>query len=308
MFKKVIKKTRDLYNLPLKINKIKVEETYDHKNPKVLNGRTLANLNNFLFKQINKLSDVEFQVYSQWGDDGIIQWLIQRIEIPHKTFIEFGVQNYTESNTRFLLVNNNWEGLVLDGGRENIEYIVKDMISNFHHIHARCAFITKENINDLLSHLPFGQEVGILSIDIDGNDYWVWKEINVIQPVILIMEYNAHFKLNPWTIPYQADFVREVGNFKMNYWGASLQSLYDLSKEKGYSFVGCNSAGNNAYFVRNDKLGTIKAITPAEGYEFAKFRETRNAKGEWISDRDRLQTMKNLEVYNTQREQLEKIG
>jgi hypothetical protein len=208
-----------------------------------------------------------------------------------------------------LVVNNQWEGLVLDGSAEDIKFIKSDSICNYHHLHAKCAFITKENINTLLSERPFDGELGILSIDIDGNDYWIWKEVSVVKPIIIISEYNAHFKLNPWTVPYKADFVRDSsGGDKMNYWGVSLQSLCDLAEEKGYYFVGCNSAGNNAYFVRKDKIGNIKPLTAEEGYEFAKFRETKDQHGEWVSDRDRLKTINQMEVYNTRKNAIEKIN
>lgn len=280
---------------------------YDKKNIKVLQGRMISNLNNHIYKNISKLSDVEFQVFSQFGDDGIIQWLIHKIDIPNKTFIEFGVESYIESNTRFLLINNNWQGLVIDGNSNHIESIKKDEISLYHHLFAKCAFITKDNINELLSNLPFDNEIGILSIDIDGNDYYIWKEINVINPIIIISEYNAHFELNPWTIPYKENFVRVHGCDEMNYWGVSLVSLCDLAEEKGYYFIGCNSAGNNAYFIRKDKINDIKPLMPKEGYEFAKFRETFKNNGDRHSYSERLDALKGNQVYNTQKQILENI-
>lgn len=306
MFSKYLRKIKAFALLYSKLDILPKEEN-GIKNAKVLTGRMLANLNNHIFKEIDRLSEVEFQVYSQWGDDGIIQWLINKIEIQNKTFIEFGVENYLESNTRFLLVNNNWEGLVLDGSENNIKFIKNDGISYAHHIHARHAFITKSNINALLTNLPFTYEVGILSIDIDGNDYWIWKELNVINPIIVIIEYNAHFKFNPWTIPYKEDFIRETGNFKMNFWGVGLTSICDLADEKGYYFIGCNSAGNNAYFVRKDKIADIRILTAEEGYEYAKYRETKDEKGNYVSDGERLLTLKEMEVFNTRNNSLESI-
>jgi len=307
MFIKAAKKIRNLLNLPIKIESLEHKERLDIKNPKVLTGRLLSNFNNQFYKNINRLSEVEFQVYSQWGDDGIIQWLINKLDIKDKTFVEFGVQDYTESNTRFLLVNNNWEGLILDGSEENMQFAKNDRISNHHHLHAKCAFITKENINELLSNLPFDGELGLLSIDIDGNDYWIWKEITVVNPAIVIVEYNAIFELNPWTIPYKADWVRAYGTQRMIFYGTSLQSICDLAEEKGYYFVGCNSAGNNAYFIRKDKIGDIRPITAKEGYESAKFRESRDINGEWVSRKDRLKVIDKMEVYNTRTGVLENV-
>ncbi|HVU57454.1 MAG TPA: hypothetical protein VHD83_20465 [Puia sp.] len=307
MLLKAAKKVRNLLNLPLKVEGLRPVEILDIKHPKVIAGRTLANLNNHIFKQVNRLSDVEFQVYSQWGDDGIIQWLINKVDMPNKTFVEFGVQDYTESNTRFLLVNNQWEGLVMDGSEKYMNFVKNDRISNHHHIHAKNVFITRENINQLLSNLPFDKPLDILSIDIDGNDYYIWKEVNVVNPILVISEYNAIFGLNPWTIPYKADFVRPYDNPTMIFYGTSLQSLCDLAEEKGYYFIGCNSAGNNAYFLRKDKIGDIKPLTAAEGFETAKFRETRDERGEWIADKDRFRVVDQMEVYNTRTRSVEKF-
>ena len=110
------------------------QQQNDCKNIRINIGQIQAQLN--AGKQIESLSEVEFQVFSQWGDDGIIQYLISKIDIPHKTFIEFGVENYRESNTRFLLLNNKWTGFLIDGSKENIDYIKKDVVSYAYILHA----------------------------------------------------------------------------------------------------------------------------------------------------------------------------
>ena len=92
----------------------------------------------------------EFKVFSQWGEDGLIQFLLRYVNIDNSVFVEFGVENYLESNTRFLLINNNWSGLVIDGSPDNIAHIKSDPIYWRHNLKAHCAFVTKENINDLL--------------------------------------------------------------------------------------------------------------------------------------------------------------
>jgi len=228
-----------------------------------------------------ELQNNEFQVFSQWGEDGIIQMLLRHIEIPSKIFVEFGVENYTESNTRFLLVNNNWAGLVIDGSPEHISYIKQDSIYWQHNLKAVQAFLDKDNINKIISENGIKGEIGILSIDIDGNDYWVWQAIDVVNPAIVIIEYNSRFgKDKAVTIPYNPSFVRSDAHYSMLYAGASLKALYNLGKAKGYSFVGCNSVGNNAFFVRQDlKPTAIKELTVAEGYIASQFRESRDEKG-----------------------------
>ncbi len=223
----------------------------------------------------------EFRTFSQWGEDGIIQFLIRNIDIKRKIFVEFGVQHYTESNTRFLLINNNWSGLVMDGSEDYINYIKNDQIYWQYNLKAVHAFITKDNINELLINNGIKEEIGILSVDIDGNDYWVWEAINVVNPAIVITEYNYRFgKDKAVTIPYQEEFVRSKGHYSMIYYGTSLKALCLLANKKNYAFVGCNSAGNNAFFVRRDlKPDFLKELTPEEGYTEGKFRESRDEKG-----------------------------
>jgi hypothetical protein len=280
---------------------------YGYKSPKVNLGQ-MQNRLNLQRDDIKLLADVEFQVFSQFGDDGIIQYLISKLDIPNKTFVEFGVENYREANTRFLLVNNNWKGLVIDGSQKNIKYIKKDQLSNLFQLYSKCAFITKDNINELISEMNFEPDLGLLSVDIDGNDYWVWKAIEVVKPIIVVSEYNADFGIDhPWSIPYEADFV--IGaKYPVNYWGVSLLSLCDLAEEKGYSFVGCNSQGNNAYFVRNDKLGGLKKLNCAEGYSTAKFYMARDLAGNRLELKQRYSNIVGLPIYNTRTNLIEKIS
>ena len=142
---------------------------------------------------VKSLRDVEFRAFSQWGEDGIIQYLINQVPIESTSFVEFGVENYLEANTRFLLINDNWKGLVLDGSERHIDFIRNDKIYWRHDLSAECRFITRENINDTLDECGFRGDIGLLSIDIDGNDYWVWESIDIIKPRIVVCEYNSVF-------------------------------------------------------------------------------------------------------------------
>ncbi|RVU25603.1 hypothetical protein EOJ36_04075 [Sandaracinomonas limnophila] len=274
-------------------------------NQGVINAKLLKmNLNN-----ISKLSEAEFKVFSQWGDDGIIQYLINKLKIETKTFIEFGVENYLESNTRFLLLNDNWTGLIIDGSQSNIDYIQNDTIYWKHDITAVKHFINTGNINDILTQNGFIGDVGILHIDIDGNDYWIWKAIEVINPEIVIMEYNSILGCErALTIPYDPNFVRGNVHFSNLFAGSSLLSLYDLALEKGYEFVGCNSAGNNAYFIRADiNKSQIQALDCKGGYIMSKFRESRNSDGSlnYNSFADRQKILKDMQFFNTRTNQIE---
>jgi hypothetical protein len=282
------------------------DSLHGYKSHKVNLGN-IQNRLNLSKETVTSLEEVEFQVFSQFGDDGIIQYLVSKLDLPNKTFVEFGVESYRESNTRFLLVNNNWKGLVIDGSQKNIDFIRRDYLSTVFQLYSECAFITKDNINDLIARMSFHQDLGLLSIDIDGNDYWIWKAITAVHPIIVISEYNADFGANnPWTIPYQVDFVYGKVHPR-NYWGTSLLSLCDLAEEKGYAFVGCNSQGNNAYFIRNDKLGNFRKLTCEAGYNPAKFFIVRDKSGHRVDLQERLKLLAGLTVFNTRTQKIENI-
>ncbi len=256
-----------------------------------------ANLSN---SGINQLSQTEFQVFSQYGEDGIIQYLVNSIEIPNKVFIEFGVEDYTESNTRFLLTNDNWKGLVLDGSSRNIKFIKQDNIYWRHNLTANCTFITTANINDSFRNAGIEGDIGLLSIDIDGNDYWIWEEINVVNPRIVIVEYNSVLGPNlKITTPYNPSFVRGQAHHSNLYFGASIAALCDLASRKGYYFIGSNLNGNNAFFIRNDIRVPFQKKSANEGYVKSQFRESRNEKGQltFVSGDDRLKQISHLEFF-----------
>jgi hypothetical protein len=227
-----------------------------------------------------KLADAEFRVFSQFGDDGIIQYLIHHVQPGSHSFVEFGVERYTEANTRFLLINDNWRGLVLDGCESAMKSVREDAIYWRHDLTAVDAFIDRDNINDLISKNGFTGDIGILSVDIDGNDYWVWENITCVDPAIVVAEYNSVFGAHhAVTVPYDASFVRSAAHHSNLFWGCSLKALVKLAETKKYAFVGCNSNGNNAYFVRRSELGALKEVTCEEGFVDSQFRESRDRNG-----------------------------
>ena len=225
--------------------------------------------------------DHEFRVYSQWGEDGLIQHLVAEVPVARRVFVEFGVEDYEEANTRFLLTNDGWSGLVLDGSEENILRIRRDPVSWQYNLKARHAFVTRENIDRLLTEEGLAGDIGLLSIDIDGNDYWVWEAIGAVSPAIAVIEYNARFGAErAVAVPYDAAFERTRAHPSMIYYGASLRALWRLGQRKGFALVGCNRAGNNAFFVRKDLLpASLPERSPAEAYVSAQFREARDARG-----------------------------
>lgn len=252
------------------------------------------------------IQDAEFRVFSQFGEDGIIQYLIRAANVPKElqTFVEFGVETYEESNTRFLLINNNWRGLVIDGSPSNIALIKESPIYWRYGLTAVAAFINVENINRLISGAGFGGEVGILSIDIDGNDYWVWDRINVVNPIVVVAEYNSVFgPRHAVSVPYDPGFLRDKAHYSNLYWGCSLKALELLGEKKGYALVGSNSAGNNAFFVRRDCLHGLKPLKSAEAYVESQFRESRDPDGRltYLSGSDRLKAINQLPICQVDR-------
>lgn len=232
-------------------------------------------------RQIDKLADVEFRIFSQWGEDGILEWLIQNLHIESRTFIEFGVENYQESNTHFLLKNRNWRGLIFDGSAKNIAAIHAEDYYWRHDLTAITAFITRENIDELLRANRFQSDVGLLSIDVDGNDYWILDAIKGVTADILICEYNAIFgDRYAVTIPYQAEFSRFSAHYSGLYFGASIKAVCAVAESKGYRFVGTCSNGVNAFFVRSPKFDAIDAQIADPVIFPSRHRDSRNESGE----------------------------
>lgn len=255
--------------------------------------------------EIESLAEAEFKVFSQWGEDGIIQHLVNKVPIANECFIEFGVENYLESNTRFLLTNNNWKGLVIDGSKSHIDFIRRDNVSWKHDLTAVQKFVTRENINETFASCGFEGDIGLLSIDIDGNDYWIWDSIEAVSPRIVVCEYNGVFgPAAAVTIPYDAEFVRTSAHFSNLYFGASLAALCQLAEKKGYAFVGSNSVGTNAFFVRKDLADGLRTYSAAEGYIESKLRESRDQSGRlsYVTGDERLQLIADLPVHDIERD------
>lgn len=256
------------------------------------------------------LRDWEFSVFSQFGEDGIIQYLLDRVPIIQETFVEFGVENFLEANTRFLLTHNRWSGLVIDGSQGNVDRIRNDEIFFRHEIAALCSFITRENINELIAR-KFRGDLGLLSVDIDGNDYWVWEAVDVVSPRIVVCEYNSLFGAErAVTVPYNPNFVRSEAHYSFLYFGASLRALCDLAERKGYVFVGCNADGNNAFFVRKDVAGRVTPQSVEQGFVRSKFRESRNRQGQmdYVSGADRLPLIAELPLFDLGLNRLVTVG
>lgn len=200
----------------------------------------------------NALENFGYKVYSQNDEDGIIQEIFRRIGTTNKVFIEFGLQDGLESNTHFLLFKD-WTGLWIECSDRYYREICKKFVNVIKNGQLKVlkAFITKDNINQLFAENGFCGEIDLLSIDIDGNDYYVFENIEVVNPRVVIMEYNGKFPPDyEWAQTYNAEHIWDGSDRH----GASLKALEVLANKKGYALVGTNINGCNAFFVRKDLI------------------------------------------------------
>jgi hypothetical protein len=275
-------------------------------------GRILANqqINRSTDQQID-IKDWEFSIFSQFGEDGIIQCLVNSIEIENKTFIEFGVEDFSESNCRFLMMKDNWRGFVIDGSERNISRLAKSYYYWKYDLKAICEFVDKDNIENLLDQSGFDQDLGILSIDLDGVDYFILSSIVKFKPRILICEFNPIFgPTRKVTVPYDKKFQRFQHHYSGLYWGASLSALNDLATRLGYGLIGTNSAGHNAFFVRNDLIRPpFHCLNPEQAFDVPRYRDGRDAQGNlsFIDFSARQETIQGLWVLNTETQLLETL-
>ncbi|MBF0323198.1 MAG: FkbM family methyltransferase, partial [Magnetococcales bacterium] len=198
--------------------------------------------------------------YSQNDEDGIIAEIFRRIGTTNCTFLEFGIDNGLECNT-LLLTYKGWRGVWMDGNEQNIDFVrqkFKPLIDSGA-LRVQRQWITAETINDVITSLDLPREIDLLNIDIDGNDYHVFKSIDTLQPRVVIIEYNG--KLPPPILAVQR-YRAEARWDGSDYTGCSLASLTGLATRKGYQLVGCNITGSNAFFVRQDLCGD-RFYTPA---------------------------------------------
>ena len=199
-----------------------------------------------------KFNDTGFRVYSQNDEDGLLLYIFAMIGTTNKICVDIGFGSPFGANTTNLLCNWGWHGLLIEAG--NMEKSKK-----FFHSHPdtliflpkfQNVWITAENINQVLMENDFTGEIDLLSLDLDGQDYWVLKNTNVISPRVLVVEYLDILGFErALTVPYRSNFNRR--DLHPDFFGASLPAFVKLCRKKGYRLVGVNRYGFNAFFVKN---------------------------------------------------------
>lgn len=266
---------------------------------------------------VSSITEAEFKIFSQHGEDGIIQYLISRTDIKNRIFVEFGVESYREANTRFLLMNDNWSGLIMDCNSDHIKYLNKESyLGGNHRLAARSVFITAENINQVLAGEGISGSIGLLSVDIDSNDYWVLKALDMEKtaPDIIIVEYNGIWGPDrKVSIPYNKSGVnRFMPSGAGTYYGASIAAFEHLLKPRGYVFAGCDSSGVNGFFVRRESARGIKEISADKGYVAAKmYNSGKDKKGMFTETGDYhlfLNELKDMPLQDVESGEIKKVG
>lgn len=212
------------------------------------------------------LSGFGYKIFSQSDEDGIICEIFRRIGVANRFFIEFGVGDGLENNTASLLFDG-WSGLWIEGSKRYCNEIRNGLsgLINSSRLTLINEFIYRENINELILKYTKNNEVDLLSVDIDGNDAHVIREIKCVNPRVIVLEYNAKFGPSiDFCMKYEPNYAwKKSDNF-----GASLKHFENLMRNRGYSLVGCNLVGTNAFFVRNDLVGEHFAAPHTSEHHF----------------------------------------
>ncbi len=205
------------------------------------------------------------QVCSQNGEDGMITEIFRRIGTTNRTFAEIGVDDGNENNTAFLL-SLGWKGFWLDGSDAFVQTLRSRPDLHDSSLTTQVAHVTRENIAGLFHSLGVPNEFDLLSIDIDQNTYYAWDGLREFRPRVVVVEYNSAIPPDvDWKVRYDPE---KVWNGTNNY-SASLKAYELLAADLGYSLVGCDFTGVNAFFVRNDLVGDrfVEPFTSDNHYE-----------------------------------------
>jgi hypothetical protein len=210
-------------------------------------------------RPLPRLNEVGFKCYSQTDEDGILLFLFSVIGVTKKLCVEVCAGDGIECNTANLILNHGWHALLVDGDKAGVErgirFFAQSKDTYVYPPRFVCSWVTRGSVNELLSANGFQGEIDLLSLDLDGMDYWIWESIERVSPRVVVIEYQDI--LGPersWTVPYADDFSSR--NYPMtdgmpNFAGASLSAFVKLGRRKGYRLVGVNRYGYNAFFVRN---------------------------------------------------------
>jgi hypothetical protein len=213
------------------------------------------------------LTDVGFRVHSQTDEDGIILFLFSVIGTANKKFVEIGTGNCVECNCANLAINFGWHGLFIDGDNmsiaEGIRFYDNHPNTRIFPPKFLSTIVDRDNVNEVIANAGFHDEIDLLSIDIDGMDYWIWDAIKSVNPRVVVIEANGKFGMRSITVPYVSNWVYNE-KAHPHYHGASLPALTKLANKKGYRLIGTNRFGYNAFYLRADIARDLLPVVSVE--------------------------------------------
>ena len=210
-------------------------------------------------RTLPRIADIGFQCHSQTDEDGILLFLFSILGVSKKLCVEICAGDGIECNSANLILNHGWHGLLVDGNKE----LVEQGRRFYRHSPQTCIFpptfvnswLTRQGVNELITSNGFSGEIDLLSLDLDGIDYWIWEAIEAVTPRVVVVEYQDI--LGPdrnWTVPYADNFSASAypkTDGMPDFAGASLGAFAKLGRRKGYRLVCVNRYGFNAFFVKN---------------------------------------------------------
>lgn len=217
----------------------------------------------------HRLTARRFSLFSQNEEDGITHAIFDKIGEDSHRFVEIGAGS-NGGNSGFLARECGWNGMML----ETDKALLAELQLRFEASGIACVgdWVTRENLNNLVRDNGCSGEIDLLSIDIDGNDYWIWEALTACSPRLVIIEYNSLFGPDrAVVVRYDPEFNRHQFVSGVDgrhiYYGASLQALNRLAEQKGYRLVATEPRGVNAFFLRNDVGPEIPACDPGSAYQ-----------------------------------------
>ena len=281
---------------------------------KLQNGQLFSFFLKTRLETIKNLDELSFKVFSQNNEDAILEYLILSLKINDIKFVEIGTEDYSESNTRFIYQKYNCDGLIIDNTKNLLSKVSKQLHIWKGNLAIEENVVDKKNIKSLLSKHSFDNEIDIFSIDIDGVDYWIIKELPDQISKIFVAEYNPYFGSNlEITVPYLEEFNRSKYHESNLCWGMSLKALINLMLSKGFRFIGSNSLRNNAFFIKNEYLNQLPLdkidINNLNNFTNARYRENRNKDGKLLltNPDQNLKVIKDCNVLNLKTNKICKI-
>ncbi len=219
------------------------------------------------------LSNASANIFTYHGEDGIIEFIFQHLPERQKIFIDIGAGDCIKSNCAVLALHRKWTGVFIDAddsmlniGRRFYQKLGRGKLQFIN------GFVTAENINKIIAGAGVNGAIDLLSIDIDGNDYWIWKAVDVVQPAVVVIESKVEFGDRDIVVPYTK---KNHHSFDAMYNGASVEALRKLGLQKGYTLIGANVQGYNLFFIQTQKL--MPPFVAAQTADLLRHPETANS-------------------------------